>query len=71
MGFGYLKRLTLEIDGEPVVFIPARNVVLIVGSNDSKAIDMASSIAARGYRELGYAISPFGYKYLDGKWSRF
>lgn len=71
MGVDYLKRLKLEIDGDPVVFIPARNVVLIVGSNDSKAIDMASSIAARGYRELGYAISPFGYKYLDGKWSRF
>jgi uncharacterized protein YtpQ (UPF0354 family) len=50
-----------EIGDTPVIFLPARDMVLIAAKNDSNAIDMARSLAQRGYAELAYAISDQGY----------
>jgi len=69
--FDYLKSIKSEINGAPVVFIPARNRAIIVGSKDTIAIALASKIASQGYDELGYSISPYGYVNINGKWSRF
>jgi len=69
--FGYLE-LSMQEDGSDlVVFVPARNIALIVKASDSKAIQVASNLAAQGYNELGYAISPYGYINKSGKWLRF
>lgn len=69
--FGYLE-LSMQGDGSDlIVFVPARNIALIVKANDSKAIQIASNLAMQGYNELGYAISPYGYINKSGKWLRF
>jgi uncharacterized protein YtpQ (UPF0354 family) len=69
--FGYLELSMQEDDSDLIVFVPARNIALIVKANDSKAIQAASILAAQWYNELGYAISPYGYINKNGKWLRF
>lgn len=69
--FGYLE-LSMQEDGSDlVVFVPARNIALIVKASDYKAIQVASNLAVQWYDELGYAISPYGYINKSGKWLRF
>lgn len=61
----------IPIKGEFVVFVPARDTLLIVGSKDLKGIKMAKSLARQGFAELGYAISPYGYVQNGIKWVRY
>ncbi len=71
VAFDYLESTNLPSDREWVVYVPARSIALIVDSNDSQAIQLASYLAVQGYNELAYAISPFGYIKKDGSWIRF
>ena len=68
---GYLNRAKIDSKGDLVVFIPARNIALIVDSEDADAIKLATKLAIQGYNELGYSISPYGYINTSGKWERF
>ncbi|MGQ8363885.1 hypothetical protein [Glaciecola sp. 1036] len=67
---GYLELSMQDHGSDFVVFVPARNISLIVKANDSVAIQLASNLAAQGYNEFGYPISPYGYVNKDGKWQR-
>ncbi|MEZ5472733.1 MAG: DUF1444 family protein [Marinicella sp.] len=67
----FLKHANITVEGEPVLFLPARNFVLITGSKDSKATRLASVLAQKAYSELGYSISPYGYVNQAGQWQRF
>jgi uncharacterized protein YtpQ (UPF0354 family) len=66
-----LDKEKIPVKGDIVVFIPARSVALIAGSEDTHGMQIASNLAKQGYKELGYAISPFGYIKVNGKWRRF
>lgn len=66
-----LDKGKVPVKGDIVVFVPARNLALIAGSEDTEGIRIASNLAIQGYKELGYAISPFGYIKVNGKWQRF
>jgi uncharacterized protein YtpQ (UPF0354 family) len=70
-GFDDIKADLPEIKGQWVVFVPARNVALLADAEDGQSIETASYLAAKGYEELGYAISPYGYVLVEGKWGRF
>jgi len=56
----------IKVEGDIVVFIPARDTVMIVDSKDKVALKVASNISKKGYSELPYRISPYGYL-LKGK----
>lgn len=59
------------IDDTPVIFIPARDTVLIAGKNDAGAIEFAAQLAEKGYAELAYSISPHGYLVSESGCERY
>lgn len=67
----YWDKSTFDVPGKIVVYVPARNLVLVTGSEDAEGVRIASQIAKRGHAELGYAISPEGYVFEAGAWVRF
>ncbi len=67
----FLNQQNISLKGDPVVFLPARNTVFFTGSKDEAGLKIASTIAAQGFSELAYAISPYGYVNIKGKWKRF
>lgn len=59
------------VAGEPVVFLPARGTVLIVGSKDRQGLQLASHIAQLAFEDMGYSISPHGYHLTEQGWQRY
>lgn len=66
----YWTKKNFDVAGDIVVFVPARNVVMVTGSEDKEGMRLASIVAQNGYDELGYAISPFGYRKGATGWQR-
>lgn len=58
----------MQLQGEPVVFVPARHLLLVAGAADPASVALGTRLAQRGYRELGYGISPRGYRLDGGQW---
>lgn len=67
----YWTKKNFDVAGEIVVFVPARNVVIVTGSEDKEGLRLAARVAQSGYDELGYAISPYGYRRSASGWTRF
>ncbi|GIU14842.1 hypothetical protein TUM4261_30920 [Shewanella sp. c952] len=66
----FIRTDEMNFIGEAVVFVPGRNMVLFADSGDIKSLAKAAHIAQKGFKELGYPISPFGYILREGKWYR-
>ena len=66
-----IAEIAAAIGDTPVIFIPARDTVFIAGKNDADAIEFAAQLAAKGYAELAYAISPFGYVVSEARCERY
>ncbi|WP_331345069.1 DUF1444 family protein [Cellvibrio sp. UBA7661] len=66
-----IAEITNSIGDTPVFFIPARDMVLIAGKQDSAALEIAAHLAQSGYNELAYSISPHGYVFEDGVCKRY
>jgi hypothetical protein len=49
----YWTRKNFDVAGDIVVFVPARNVVMVTGSEDEEGLRIASIVAQNGYDELG------------------
>lgn len=62
---------SLSLSGDPVAFLPARNVLLIVSSTDTEGLALARQISAMAYNDMPYSISPHGYRSQNGRWLRF
>lgn len=67
----FWNKKIFDVTGDIVAFVPARNMVIVTGSEDGEGMRIARYLANRGYRELGYAISPNGYKYEAGTWKPY
>jgi uncharacterized protein YtpQ (UPF0354 family) len=67
----YWTRETFDVRGDIVVFVPARDSVLVTGSQDKEGLRLAARVAEKAYQEMAYSISPLGYVRRDGKWKRF
>lgn len=67
----FLKNQNIPVKGDIVVFLPARDTLFFTGSKDVEGLKTASILATQGYSELAYAISPYGYININGKWERF
>lgn len=62
------NKKTFPVKGEIVAFTPARNILLVTGSEDSEGLRLAYTLAEKGYNELAYNISPTALKRDNGKW---
>jgi uncharacterized protein YtpQ (UPF0354 family) len=67
----YWSKKTLDVEGDILAFVPARDVVLITGSEDAEGKKIAESIAANHFKEHPDAISPKGYIYQNGAWNLY
>lgn len=67
----YWNKEIFKVEGEIITFVPARNVVIVTGSQDTEGMRIAAHIAESGFNELGYAISQNGYKYESGNWTSY
>jgi uncharacterized protein YtpQ (UPF0354 family) len=67
----YWNKQTFDVAGDIIVFLPARNVVLVAGSQDAEGMRIAGYLANKGFKELGYAISPHAYSFQNGEWRRY
>lgn len=60
-----------KVNGDLVIAIPNRDVLLITGSNDTQNIAKVATIANQMFSENNYPISPFLFKLKDNKWQKW
>lgn len=60
----------MPVDGDFVIAIPNRDMLLITGSHDAGSLEKISQMAADSFNNGSYAISPHLYKWNDGKFVR-
>lgn len=66
----FWSRSSFNVKGNIVAFVPVRGLVLVTGSQDKEGLRLASQVAAQGFAELPYAISPAGFELRDGAWQK-
>jgi uncharacterized protein YtpQ (UPF0354 family) len=59
-----------KVNGELVVAIPNRDILLVTGSNDTENLAKAAAIANKMFAENNYPISSYLYKEVDYKWQK-
>jgi hypothetical protein len=65
----YFYRLSLQ--GDPVAFIPNRDILFVCGELDTAAMCFIVEEGAKTHFENGYPLSPNLYVLRDGKWELF
>lgn len=60
-----------KVDGELVIAIPNRDVLLVTGSNDTQNIAKVAAIANQMFSENNYPISQYLFKEVDNKWQKW
>lgn len=65
----YFYRLPLQ--GDPVAFIPNRDILFVCGELDVAAMSFIVEEGARTHFENGYPLSPNLYVLRDGRWELF
>jgi uncharacterized protein YtpQ (UPF0354 family) len=60
-----------KVNGELVIAIPNRDILLVTGSNDTQNIAKVAAIANKMFTENNYPISPFLYKSINNKWEKW
>lgn len=65
----YFYRLNLE--GDPVAFIPNRDILFVCGELDPAAMSFILEEGAKTHFENGYPLSPNLYVLRDGRWEMF
>jgi uncharacterized protein YtpQ (UPF0354 family) len=66
-----IAEIAQAIGDTPVIFVPARDMVLIAGKSDVQAIELGAHLAEKGYAELAYSISPYGYVVGESECKRY
>lgn len=61
----------LQVDGDFVVALPARDVMAVAGSKDRKALRVLRSIAKKWYEEGPYSVTESLFVYRGGKFAKF
>ena len=59
------------VKGEIVVFPLARDLLIVTGSEEKKALAQATKVAAEAEETMDYFISDKPFRYKDGRWVRF
>ena len=65
----YFYRLGLQ--GDPVAFLPNRDILFVCGELDTAAMSFILDEGAKTHFESGYPLSPNLYVLRDGRWEMF
>jgi len=65
----YFYRLNLQ--GDPVAFLPNRDILFVCGELDTAAMSFILEEGAKTHFENGYPLSPNLYVLRDGRWELF
>lgn len=68
---GIIHEDNFKVNGELVIAVPNRDILLVTGSNDMPNVAKVTAIADKMFKESNYPISPFLYKRIDNKWQRW
>lgn len=66
-----IEALDDSLQGELVVFVPARDLFIVTGTAEPGGFEAANEISANLFRESAYVISPHAYVIADGAWVRY
>lgn len=61
----------LQLNGDPVVFLPNRDLLFVTGSYDSAAQALILKHSFQAHFEQGHSLSSSFYTHSGGKWSPF
>jgi uncharacterized protein YtpQ (UPF0354 family) len=61
----------LNLSGDPIVFIPSRETLIVTGSRDTNAQSIAIELALKIYSERPRRISMTALAHVDGQWKSF
>lgn len=57
----------MQVDGDFVVALPTRDLLVVTGSNDARALRRVRALAKDAYAKGPYSVSPRLYLFRDGK----
>ena len=63
------RRMTARVDGDPVVCVSNRDVLVTAGSARPADVAKLEALCRHLYETGSYAISPDLYRWADGRWS--
>ncbi|MGL5002767.1 MAG: hypothetical protein ACRDAM_07480 [Casimicrobium sp.] len=61
----------LNLPGDPIVFIPSRETLIVTGSRDANAQSIAIELALKIYSERPRRISMTALAHVNGQWKSF
>ncbi len=61
----------LKVDGDYVVALPTRDILVVTGSNDVRALRQVRRLAEEGFQKGPYSVSPKLYRFRDGRLTQF
>jgi uncharacterized protein YtpQ (UPF0354 family) len=61
----------IKVDGDVVVAVPARDVLLVTGSRNRTALKSIRELAAKYVAEGRYELTDTLFVYRDGRFSKF
>ena len=66
-----MARWPVKVDGDIIVAVPSKDVLLVTGSNNRKGIETLRVLAAKLKAESRYEITDTLFVYRDGRFTRF
>ena len=61
----------LSVDGDPVAFVPNRDVLLITGKNNVAGLRVMLKTGSESHFKQGHPVSPNLYVLVDGAWNLY
>jgi uncharacterized protein YtpQ (UPF0354 family) len=61
----------IEVDGEVVVAIPARGILIVTGSGNKAGLKTVRELAAKTSAEAAYRLTPRLFVFRDGRFEVF
>lgn len=66
-----IDALDESLQGELIVFVPARDLFIVTGSEEPGGFAAANEVATNLFNESAYVISPHAYVIDDGNWVHY
>ena len=66
-----IETLDESLEGDLIVFVPARDLFIVTGTAEPGGYEAASEISTNLFNESAYVISPHAYVIDEGAWVRY
>jgi len=67
----FWNKKNFDVDGDIVIAIPNRDILIVTGSNDQKSLDAYEKLAVKSFNEGSYPLSPYLFKWNGKGFERF